>query len=289
MLIESSSKLIEIEKLLGEKTKRLQPVTGGDISDAYLLSTNKEHYFIKINESFQAAALFDAEAKGLNLLGSYCNCPKVIHHGSFQNSKGAFLILPFIQSGIKNQQFWTTLGQSLAQLHSVSKEKFGLTHDNFIGRLPQSNLQRDSWTAFYTELRLIPQVKMAFDNNLLSREDLNSFEILYAKLTELCPLEKPSLIHGDLWSGNFMVDTNQRAIFIDPSVSYSHREMDLAMSLLFGGFHHEFYQSYQVAFPMEPGFEERVPLYQLYYLLVHLNLFGVSYLNKVRTALLKYV
>ncbi|MFT4664395.1 MAG: protein-ribulosamine 3-kinase [Polaribacter sp.] len=289
MQIDSSSKILEIEKLLGEKTKRLQSVTGGDISDAYLLSTDKENYFLKINESALATALFEAEAKGLQLIGQHCHCPEVIHHGPFQNSPGAFLILPYIQSGNKDKQFWVSLGQSLAQLHRVSATQFGLAHDNFIGRLPQSNNHHDNWAAFYAQQRLFPQVKMAFDNKMLSKEDTRSFDRLYSKLNNLCPSEKSALIHGDLWSGNFMVNKNQLPVFIDPSVSYSHREMDLAMSLLFGGFDPQFYHSYIGSYPLEPGFEARVALYQLYYLLVHVNLFGGSYVNGVKQALSKYI
>lgn len=289
MSIESSSKILEIEKLLGEKTMYLQSLSGGDISDAYLLSTKKEKYFLKINESDISAALFEAEAKGLQLLSQHCPCPEVIQYGSFQSSKGAFLILPFIESGVKDKKFWRSLGQSLAQLHKVTTKDFGLAHDNFIGLLFQSNNQQDSWPIFYAQQRLIPQVKLAFNNNMLSKADLHSFDLLYAKLDRLCPSEKPALIHGDLWSGNFMVDQSQSPIFIDPSVSFSHREMDLAMSLLFGGFDQEFYRSYEEAFPLELGFKERVSVYQLYYLLVHVNLFGESYVNGVRQALAKYL
>ncbi|MFK7809770.1 MAG: fructosamine kinase family protein [Saprospiraceae bacterium] len=279
----------KIAEVLGDPTIHLQSITGGDISDAFLLKGSKRNYFLKINRKQNAEALFQTEAKGLTLLTPHCNTPELIKQGTFQNKKGAFLILEFIEPGKKDNDFWISFGRALAKLHQVSALQFGLDHENFIGRLAQLNNYTNTWAEFYATQRLIPQVKMAFDNNTLPATLLSHFDKLYNKLENLCPIEKPSLTHGDLWSGNFIASKNQQAFFIDPSVSFAHREMDLAMTKLFGGFKEPFYESYNNAFTLEQNFEERVSLYQLYYLLVHLNMFGTSYLGSVKQVLLKYV
>ncbi|HHS95000.1 MAG TPA: hypothetical protein ENJ45_00295, partial [Phaeodactylibacter sp.] len=265
-------------------------ISGGDISDAFLLQTDKGQFFLKLNDSPLAYDLFQKETMGLALLSAHINTPKVISYGKIEQATGtnssAFLLLEYIKSGYRNAAFWQNLGRGLATLHQVTAAQFGLDHNNYIGRLPQSNNPdnyRDAtdWSTFYRKKRLQPQVKMAYDRQLLPAPLLPCFDKLYHQLPELCPIEKPTLIHGDLWSGNFMVSQYQKAYFIDPSVCYAHREMDLAMALLFGGFDERFYSSYEEALPVEPNFSERVSIYQLYYLLVHLNLFGKSYLGSV--------
>ena len=190
--------------------------------------------------------------------------------------------MEFIESGLKGNQFWKGFGEALAQLHRHSQDHFGLDHSNFIGALPQANPAHNDWISFYVEARLQPQVRMATDKSLLNRTDLQQFDALYTALPNLIPQEKPSLIHGDLWSGNFLCSQEGVPYLIDPAVCFASREMDLAMSQLFGGFSPIFYQTYQECFPLLPGFENRVELYKLYYLLVHVNLFGESYVGSVR-------
>ncbi|MFK7933996.1 MAG: fructosamine kinase family protein, partial [Saprospiraceae bacterium] len=142
--------------------------------------------------------------------------------------------------------------------------------------------------AFYTNERLLPQIKLAVDSNLLNTNDLKEVERLCKQLGNICPTEPATLIHGDLWSGNYVAAGGEEAVLIDPSVSYAHREMDLAMTQLFGGFERSFYYHYQNIYPLEMGYEERVPIYQLYYLLVHVNLFGGSYVDVVRKILQRF-
>lgn len=134
----------------------------------------------------------------------------------------------------------------------------------------------------------MPQIKLAVHANLLNKADFDQFAKLFKKLPAICPTEKPALIHGDLWSGNFMVGPKREVVLIDPSTSFAHREMDLAMTQLFGGFDEAFYNTYQEVFPLENGFDQRVEIYQLYYLLVHLNLFGGGYGNSVRNILKRF-
>ncbi|WP_262711445.1 MULTISPECIES: fructosamine kinase family protein [Flavobacteriaceae] len=133
------------------------------------------------------------------------------------------------------------------------------------------------------ENRLKPQVKLAFDTGALKTKELHLFESLYKQLPTIFPIENPSVIHGDLWSGNFIATTNNKAVFIDPAVYYGHREVDLAMSLLFGGFSNIFYTTYNEVYPLQKGFNNRKDIYNLYPLLIHLNLFGKSYLQSIKT------
>ncbi|MBK7407523.1 MAG: fructosamine kinase family protein [Saprospirales bacterium] len=216
----------------------------------------------------------ETEAQGLDLLRDHSpiRIPDVLSQGSSDGY--AYLLLEYYEPGWANEAFWESFGAGLAQLHRNSAPQFGLHFDNFIGNLPQSNGFMDNWTDFYRDRRLAPQARLAHSKGLLHSSDLDQLERLYNRLPELMPVEAPALIHGDLWSGNYLVSKAQDPVLIDPSVSFAHREMDLAMSRLFSGFDWRFYRSYEAAFPLSPGFEARLPIYQLYYLLVHLNLLG---------------
>jgi hypothetical protein len=264
-------------------------VGGGDINQARLLETSKGKFFLKMNPAPHAARMFETEAKGLDLLyrTAVLRVPQVIASGN--TSEGAFLLLEFIETGYRQAGFWENFGNSLANLHRNTAQRFGLDHNNFIGSLPQSNAYHTSWASFYIHERLNPQLALALQADLLQKTDAGNFEKLYKKLPELCPEEPPALTHGDLWSGNFMVDEQSRPVLIDPALSYAHREMDLAMSRLFGGFDRPFYRSYEEAYPLAPGFGQRIPVYQLYYLMVHVNLFGGSYVSPVRSILQQFV
>nr|WP_162276804.1 fructosamine kinase family protein [Mucilaginibacter pedocola] len=158
-----------------------------------------------------------------------------------------------------------------------------------IGSLHQSNRQHKSWADFYAEERLQPLVKMAVDSRELGKSDIQQFDKLYAKLPELFDLEPPALIHGDLWSGNFLIDIKGIPFLIDPAVYLGHREMDLALTTLFGGFGATFYEAYQQHYPLSPGFQQRIKLWCLYPLLVHVNLFGGGYSNQLRSHLNAYL
>ena len=174
-------------------------------------------------------------------------------------------------------------------MHQKTNDFFGLDHSNFIGHLPQQNNFHTSWSDFFIQERLQPQINLAQKRNLLPLSTVQDFKFLFQKIPEICPRELPGLIHGDLWNGNFMIGKNGEAVLIDPSVSFAHREMDLAMARLFGGFDQKFYKTYHSEFPLESGFEERMEIYQLYYLMVHVNLFGSSYLPSVNRILNKFV
>ncbi len=281
--------LQQCTEILDAEVLNTRYVGGGDINVARILETNKGRFFFKMNDGESALQMFAAESMGLKLLSkaAVIGVPKVLGWG--QNGQQAFLLLEFVERAEHvPEDFWDVFGRQLAALHKNTHDHFGLGYNNYIGSLPQVNDCRKDWVSFYIECRLQPQVKMACDAKLLHRTHLHQFESLYRYLPELMPPEAPALIHGDLWSGNFLCSIKSQPYLVDPAVSYSHREMDLAMSKLFGGFHRRFYQAYEEAFPLHPGFGQRLKLFQLYYLMVHLNLFGSSYLNQVSEILNHY-
>jgi fructosamine-3-kinase len=189
--------------------------------------------------------------------------------------------MEWIDADRTNPVYWQELGVGLAQLHMATQEQFGYATNNYIASLVQTNSPKNSWQEFFIENRLEPLAGKAYYQGLLSLEFFKKFQEMYPKLENLLPKEKPALLHGDLWSGNIMRGKNGSPCLIDPAVYYGHREMDLAFSRMFGGFEEGFYQSYETVFPLEPGFEERIPIYNLYPLLVHLLLFGKSYLSGI--------
>jgi protein-ribulosamine 3-kinase len=279
----------QCHEILNTEILAVQHIGGGDINQARLIQTSKGNFFIKMNTSPNAARMFETEAKGLDLLKrtGALRTPGIIASGHTED--GAFLLLEFIETGYRAARFWEHFGAGLAALHRHTAVQYGLDHHNFIGSLPQSNNRHHTWPEFYMHERLQPQLFLALQSSRLKNADARNFDKLYKKLPELCPFESPALTHGDLWSGNFMVSADSQPVLIDPAVSYAHREMDLAMSRLFGGFDRPFYRSYEEAFPLAPGFEQRLPVYQLYYLMVHVNLFGGSYVSSVRSILKQFV
>lgn len=275
---------------LGIQIQNSQPISGGDINHAALLDcVDQRRFFVKYNHTKAAPEMLSTEAKGLSVLQAAhtIRIPKIITQG--QTPDGiAFLLLEYIQSGPRRSTFWQQFGSSLAALHRNTALQFGLDHANFIGSLPRSNQWRDTWPVFYAEERLFPQMQLARNGHLLDQQDEKKLHALCQQLNSICPTEAPALTHGDLWSGNFLCDESGKPVLIDPAAAYAHREMDLAMSRLFGGFDAAFYQAYDEAWPLESGFMERIEIYQLYYLLVHVNLFGRSYVPAVRSILQQF-
>jgi len=212
--------------------------------------------------------------------------PNILLEGIFKNS--IYLVLEWIESGNKTTKFWKNFAEQLANLHQQKNDQFGLNHNNFMGQLAQKNSFSDDFTTFFIENRLKPQVKLAFNSKKIQQKHVLQFEKLYQKLNEIFPIEKPCAVHGDLWSGNFINTLNEKAVFIDTAVYYGHREVDLAMSMLFGGFSKDFYRQYQLVYPLENGFNNRKDCYNLYPLLIHLNLFGSAYLSGIENIITKF-
>lgn len=266
-----------------------QFLAGGDINTAAQVFSSEGVFFIKWNELHQHVDdrhdLFEAEARGLALLSrtDAFRIPAVIGHGEQQGR--AYLILEYIDTGQPGLTYWEELGQSLALLHSHTQPKFGLSFNNYIGSLPQANPLTTNGHEFFFEHRLLPQAGMALYKGLLSKPLYDRLLSLRDKLPDLLPNERPALLHGDLWSGNVLITEQGNPALIDPAVYYGFREAELAFTKLFGGFDRRFYDAYNEAFPLEDSFEDRIAIYNLYPLLVHLNLFGSGYLSGIERTL----
>jgi fructosamine-3-kinase len=264
-----------------ESTRRL---SGGDINDAFEVALSDGcRVFVKTHPS-PPLGMFTAEARGLEWLdeAQALRIPRVL---AVSDAPPAFLALELLTPGKRQKDFDAVLGCSLASLHRFGAPCFGLDHDNFIGRLAQSNRPTDDWAAFYWSRRLEPQLRLGADRGLIRGSLLRRFSNLEGALGGLVATEAPSRLHGDLWGGNLHVDESGAPCLIDPAAYGGHREIDLAMMRLFGGFGARVFDAYHEVYPLPPGAEERVSLYQLYPLLVHVNLFGGSYLSSVERAL----
>ncbi len=264
-------------------------IGGGCINQAVCFKTAQGRFFIKQNSHKRYPKMFEKEALGLNLLreSQAIKIPECIVQTTFEEKD--FLVLEFIHEGKKADNFWQYFAEALSKLHRTSNENFGLDHDNYIGSLEQINTWKSDWTNFFIEQRLQIQVKHAFDKGLMGKKHLRQLDGLYNELSNgFFPKEVPALLHGDLWNGNFMVQSNGQVALIDPAVYYGHREIELAFTQLFGGFDALFYEAYQAYFPLAKNFEQRVPIYNLYPLLVHVNLFGSSYLSGIDVVLKKF-
>lgn len=264
------------------------PIAGGSINDAYRLDSSLGPFFVKVNRWDRYPNVFEAEADGLHRLKSSGTVltPQVIDVG--EDHDDSYLLLEWVNQGARNNQFWETLGRDIAALHSTRSDRFGLDRDNWIGSLKQSNAWHDTWHEFYITCRLEPLLKMAIDRGRLGSGDGFRAERLFRALPGLYPHEAPGLLHGDLWSGNVLCTANSAPVLIDPAVYHGHREMDLAMTGLFGGFDRAFLAAYDEAYPLDPGWRDRMELWQLYPLLVHLNLFGSGYRDQVVRLLKRY-
>lgn len=288
-LKETVNEWLKINIDLSLQITSISPLSGGSINEAYRINTTSGNYFIKFNNAIKYPGMFDTELKGLRLLESThtVSVPKVFHSGT--SGDFAYIILNFEEQLTPASNYWILFAHELCALHRMHNSHYGLDYDNYIGSLPQSNVKSTDFYEFMILNRFQPLVKSASDNRMLTREDINRFDLLYNKLDRLLPSEKPSLIHGDLWRGNLITNNKGNPCLIDPAVYYGHRETDIAMTKLFGGFPEKFYQSYNSIWPLENGWEERIALHQLYPLLVHVNLFGEGYAYDVRRILKHYI
>ncbi|MBT3366359.1 MAG: phosphotransferase [Nitrospina sp.] len=271
------------------KVKTSTPTGGGCINQTSTLQlTNGKRVFLKYN-SHPPPNFFAAEARGLKLLAKTVKGPRIPKPLALQDSaKPTFLILEYIDEASPGKDFSTRFAQSLAELHRTTQDNFGLDHDNYIGSTPQKNMLETNGIAFFRDQRLRPQQELA--RKSLPHSTDKSLSKLCDKLENYLDIsgEKPALQHGDLWSGNYFPDEDQVPCIFDPAVYFGLREADLAMTELFGRLPQNFYDAYHEAFPLNPGYEERKDLYNLYHLLNHLNLFGGSYLASVEQVLKKY-
>ncbi|MCG2419501.1 fructosamine kinase family protein [Aequorivita sp. F47161] len=261
-----------------------KPLFGGDINQVFLLKCAEGNFVAKINNVSKFPGMFAAEAKGLSLLKSSKSfkIPEILGIGTIENS--SYLLMEYMPTGQPNKDFWKVFAENLASLHKTTNDNFGLDHDNYIGSLPQQNDWCNAASEFYITQRLEPQFKMAADKGF----HFKKLDVFFKNISEEIPNEPPSLIHGDLWNGNSIISEIGEAVLIDPAVAFAPREMDIAMMNLFGGFSEEVFSNYNAVFPLSKGWKQRIPLWQLYYLLVHLNLFGSGYLQQVQSNISKY-
>ena len=269
-------------------TLKLEAVAGGSINKTYKIATTNKFFFCKINSATKFPQLFQKEEAGLQQIkDQHCIKTPAIISNLIENDE-QILILEWIDEGEKTISFWKRFGEQLAQLHHSTNNYFGLNENNYMGAVPQLNHQQNSWVKFFIENRLQPIIKNCFDKNLLSKKHLINFEKLYTLLPAAFNEEPPALLHGDLWSGNFLCNKNSEPVLIDPALYYGHRSTDLAMTTLFGGFHQSFYESYHFHFPLPANYPEQWEACNLYPLLIHLQLFGKSYLPNIENILQQF-
>lgn len=232
--------------------------------------------------------MFEKEASGLNLLKEKTSftIPDVLLTGTTDSA--SFILLSFIESTERKHTFWEDFGRKLATMHKQSHDFFGLDHNNYIGTLQQENARTLSGCDFYTQHRILAQTRLAFDSGRIGHSFLQKIEILCGKMHTYLLDEDPALLHGDLWAGNFLVDDSGYAALIDPAVYYGYREIDLSMMHLFGGFDETLFEAYNEMFPLQKNWKDRIPLFQLYPILVHVNLFGGGYVRQALSIIQKY-
>ena len=262
--------------------QRYEQVHGGDINKAYCLFTSTGKYFLKVNDEETYPGMFSRESNGLDLLRKNCELiiPQIIKVGVF--NKQQYLLLQWLEKGIPKKDMWEKFGKGLALMHKRPQEYFGLNEDNYIGSLIQNNVRHNEWDSFYAECRIMPLVKKLFDAGSFSSTNIKDAEFFCSRIKNIFPSETPSLVHGDLWAGNYMISSSGDAAIFDPAVYCGHREMDIGMTRLFGGFDTRFYEVYNETYPLEKGWEKRLQITQLYPLLVHAVLFGGHYIGSVK-------
>ncbi|MFE4107851.1 fructosamine kinase family protein [Almyronema epifaneia] len=249
-------------------------VGGGSINQAYAITDGEQTFFLKLNQATQLA-MFEREALGLKEIAAShtLRVPRPVCWGLAESS--AYVVMEWLDLGAGNAQAWQKMGQQLAAMHQVeSSQGFGWSQDNTIGSTPQLNPWTSDWLTFYREHRLRYQLQLASRRGHFPRS-----ATLLAALPDLLAGHepKPVLVHGDLWSGNAAVTTTGEPVVLDPAVYYGDREVDVAMTELFGGFPASFYQGYNDAYALDPGYARRKVLYNLYHILNHFNLFGGGY------------
>ena len=261
------------------KIVRQQSVGGGCINDSRRLHLDTGKSLFLKQHTQAPEDMFHSEAASIAALGKRqaLRVPTVLH------VEEDFILLEDLGQSSPRKQYWTDLGEGLAQLHSEKYPQFGFNINNYCGLTPQQNDLAEDGHDFFANLRILKLASQAFDQNQLDREDLSKLEYIAANLARWIPKQPAVLIHGDLWSGNIHCDEEGRPALIDPATYWGWAEAELAMTDLFGGFNNDFYGSYAEQTNLDTSWRERAPLYNLYHLLNHLLLFGGSYLGSIRT------
>ncbi|HEY4207644.1 MAG TPA: fructosamine kinase family protein [Puia sp.] len=262
-------------------------IHGGHISRAYRLKTTNASFFIKVNAAEHFPDMFASEAAGLSLLADShtVSIPKLVAQGEWNDY--TYLLMEWVDTIDPPLPGTMELfGRQLADMHRHSSLFYGLSWDHKAWLL-QSNKPHEDWAEFFITRRLQPTLASALEKGHLTPADARKFETLYQRIPSLFPKEPPALLHGDCWKGNFLAGADGHPYLVDPVAYYGHREMDIAMSCMFGGFDESFYAAYYESFPLVPGWKERIDLCNLYPLLI-LTVFGPDYKDRLQAALAKY-
>jgi fructosamine-3-kinase len=277
-----------LQRALGSRVVQAAHVSGGDVNQAFRATLADGRTLFVKTQARAPGGMYGCEAEGLRWLAEAgaLRTPRIEAVSDGEDGAPAFLALEWIESAPRARTHDEQLGRGLAALHAHGAPGFGFARDNFIAVLPQHNAAARDWPAFYAERRLLPQLQMAVARGHASKAMRSGIERVCERMPALCgPAEPPSRLHGDLWGGNAIADARGAPVLIDPAVYGGHREVDLSMMRLFGGFSARCFAAYEEARPLSPGHEARVALYQLYPLLVHVNLFGGGYVGSVERAL----
>lgn len=271
--------------------QRSSLLSGGMINRVYYLRTERAEYVLKASTSGQTN-LFAAEAQGLALIGNTgtIRVPTVYAHYDAPTEHTSYILLEYISSQRGTRQSYQQLGRDLAALHHHIGPTYGLNHDNYLGLMPQRNQIHSTWAQFFAQQRLAVQAQIAEQQGYLPVQRAQRLSIVIDLIDRWLGDHHPpaSLTHGDLWSGNVLIDQHQTPVLIDPAVWYADREIELAYMSLFHGFPDIVEQTYQQTWPLAAGWQQRRPLYQLYHLLNHLNHFGEQYGAQVDFVLQHY-
>ena len=276
-------------RVLGAPVVGLSPIAGGDTSRAYRATTDTDRTaFVKVHDA-TPAGLLAAEARGLRWLADAgtVRVPAVL--GLDEAGATPVLVVEWIEPGAPARDHDEQVGHQLAALHLAGAPSFGFDHDGFIGPLPLDNTPTDDWPTFYAERRIRPLLRLAHDRGRLEPTTVAAIDHLLDGLADRAgPPEPAARLHGDLWAGNALVDASGAPVLVDPAAHGGHREVDLAMMRLFGGFGPRCFAAYDEAAPLADGHAERVPLWQLHPLLVHAVLFGGGYAESVATVVARF-
>jgi len=267
----------------------MRPVGGGCINQTYRLDSGPHAYFVKVNDP-SAYDMFTAEVEGLTAMreSQSVRAPEVIGQGVYGGR--ACLFLEYIDLQPISARHAALFGERLAEMHRTCAKEFGWTRDNTIGSTHQDNTRRTNWTEFWAENRMSFQLELAARNGYggnLQRQGERLLAALPGRLGAHQP--EASLLHGDLWGGNCAADAEGNPVLFDPACYFGDRECDLAMTELFGHLPAAFYESYHATWPIDPGYEVRRDLYNLYHILNHLNLFGGHYLHQAETLTTRFL
>lgn len=263
---------------------KLAPIHGGSICDAYRLDcANGKRYFVKRKDN-APSHFFKAEAASLKAIAD----TNTLKTPTVYCCSNAFLLLEYLPATQQSENYWQVFAHQLAAMHQHTSHRFGFTMDNFCGGTPQPNSICTNGYDFFIQHRLMYQGRLARDQQLLTSKNIKALEHLCDRLTQIIPEQPAVLVHGDLWSGNHLTGLQGETVLIDPACYWGWAETDIAMTKLFGGFPPHFYQEYLQYNSLQPGWEDRMDLYNLYHLLNHLNLFGPSYFNKTVSVIKRY-